>query len=88
MNKYKKSILTLKYQELQEIQSLDRKAIRTRYKELRRSGENTHGKGGGIGMYEIAKVSDSIEYNFMALNEDKYYFMMKSVVKSKKEKKV
>ena len=71
---------------LKEIQSLDRKGIRARYKELRRSGENTHGKGGGIGIYEIAKVSDSIEYNFMALNEDKYMFMMKSVVKNKKSK--
>jgi len=66
-----------------EIQSLDRKGIRARYKELRRSGENTHGKGGGIGFYEIAKVSNNIEYNFKAINDDKYYFTMKSVVKIK-----
>ena len=68
---------------LKEIESLDRKGIRTRYKELRRSGKNTHEKGGGIGLYEIAKVSDAIEYNFMSLNEDKYMFMMKSILKSK-----
>jgi len=66
-----------------EIQGLDKAGIKKRYRELRRSGENTHGKGGGIGMYEIAKVSDSIEYEFKAINEDKYYFTMSSIVKSK-----
>jgi hypothetical protein len=66
-----------------EIQSLDNQGIKKRYRELRRSGENTHGKGGGIGMYEIAKVSNNIEYSFEAINEDKYYFTMKSFVKKK-----
>ena len=66
-----------------EIQSLDKAGIRKRYRELRRSGENTHEKGAGFGMYEIAKMSDSIEYKFKAINEDKYTFMMKSVVKPK-----
>jgi hypothetical protein len=69
-----------------EIKSLDKAGIKKRYRELRRSGENTHGKGGGIGMYEIAKVSDEIIYQFEAINEDKYYFTMGSIVK-KKEKK-
>ena len=71
-----------------EIQGLDKQGIKKRYRELRKSGQNTHEKGGGIGMYEIAKVSDSIEYEFTAINEDKYYFMMKSFVKPKiREKK-
>ena len=70
-----------------EIQGLDRKGIRARYRELRRSGENTHQKGGGIGMYEIAKVSDSIEYSFTPINEDKFIFTMKSIVFAKKKKK-
>ena len=73
---------------LKEIQGLDRKGIRARYKELRKSGKHTHDKGGGIGMYEIAKVSDGIEYNFLPLNEDKYIFMMKSIVKDKKKKEI
>ncbi len=64
-----------------EIQSLDKKDIKKRYRELRKSGQNTHSKGGGIGMYEIAKVSDKIEYNFKSINNDKYYFTMKSIVK-------
>ena len=69
-----------------EIQSLDKAGIKKRYRELRKSGENTHGKGGGIGMYEIAKVSDTIEYKFKAINEDKYTFTMKSIVKKKERK--
>ena len=69
-----------------EIQGLDKAGIKKRYRELRRSGENTHGKGGGIGMYEIAKVSDEIIYQFEAINEVKYYFTMGSIVK-KKEKR-
>ncbi len=71
---------------LLEIKSLDKMGIKKRYRELRKSGQNTHEKGGGIGMYEIAKVSDSIEYEFKAINEDKYYFTMKSNVNIKKIK--
>ena len=69
-----------------EIQSLDKAGIKKRYKELRRSGENTHSNGGGIGMYEVAKISDNIEYKFKNINKDKYSFTIKSIVKIKKEK--
>ena len=67
-----------------EIQSLDKTEIKKRYRELRRSGKNTHKKGGGIGIYEIAKVSDSIKYEFTAVKKDKYTFSMSSIVKIKK----
>jgi hypothetical protein len=70
-----------------EIQGLDEAGIKKRYRELRKSGENTHQKGGGIGFYEIAKLCSSIEYEFVAINEDKYYFTMKSFVKSKTREK-
>lgn len=69
---------------LEEISKLDRTGVRERYKELRRSGENTHEKGGGIGMYEIAKISHKIEYTFDKINEEKYYFTMSSIVNTKK----
>jgi serine phosphatase RsbU (regulator of sigma subunit) len=65
---------------LLDIQSLDKQGIKKRYRELRKSGHSTHSKGGGIGIYEIAKVCDSIEYEFVAINEDRYYFIMKSIV--------
>ena len=48
-------------------------------------GENTHEKGAGMELYEIAKVSDSIEYEFNPINEDKYEFIMKSVVMPKRK---
>ncbi len=72
---------------LQEIQSLDKQALKKRYRELRKSGQNTHSKGGGIGMYEIAKVSDKIEYEFTPINKDKYTFMMKAIVLGKEDNK-
>ena len=68
---------------LQEIQSLDRAGIKKRYRELRKSGKNTHKQGGGIGLYEIAKVSDKILYEFHIINENKYRFVMKSIIYSK-----
>ena len=69
---------------LKEIVSLDKKGIKKRYRELRKSGKNTHHKGGGIGLYEIAKISDRIEYDFEYINEDKLYFTMKSIVFAKR----
>jgi len=71
---------------LLEIQSLDKDGIKKRYRELRKSGQNTHGKGGGIGFYEIAKKCDSIEYNFIKIQEDRYYFHIKTTILIKKEK--
>jgi len=69
-----------------EIQSLDREGIKQRYKELRRSGANSHGKGGGIGFYEISKRCNEVEYNFKKINETKFYFDFKAIVNTKKEK--
>jgi len=66
-----------------EIQSLDKESIKKCYRKLRKSGQHSHEKGGGIGMYEIAKRSDAVEYEFIAINEDKYYFRIKSIVKNK-----
>jgi hypothetical protein len=65
---------------LEEIRSLTRDELKKRYRELRRSGHNTHGKGGGIGFYEIAKKCDSIEYNFRKIKEDRYYFHIKTTI--------
>jgi hypothetical protein len=69
---------------LKEVQTLDRDGIKKRYRELRRSGKGTHSKGGGIGFYEIAKRCDKVDYEFMPINEDKYYFHIKTTIKTKK----
>ena len=71
---------------LLEVQSLDKDGIKKRYRELRRSGQNTHGKGGGIGFYEIAKKCDFIEYNFTKIKENRYYFHIKTTILTKKGK--
>ncbi len=72
---------------LKELQFLDKDGIKKRYRELRRSGQNTHGKGGGIGFYEIAKKCDSIEYKFKEINENKYYFHIKTKININKKEK-
>ena len=80
-----KNILSQKDKEkivpkLEEILSLDRQEIRKRYKELRRTGENAHTKGGGIGLYEIAKRCNTMEYYFEKINENKYIFSLSSII--------
>lgn len=59
---------------LEELLTMNRDEIKKRYRELRRSGKDSHGKGGGIGFYEIAKRSDEIKFEFKEINENKYYF--------------
>ena len=70
---------------LLEIKSLDEAEIKKRYRELRRSGENTHGKGGGIGLYEIAKLVKSIEYQFVEVDENTYTYEFTAQIASKKK---
>ena len=72
---------------LQEVTSLDKDAIKKRYRELRRSGRHTHDKGGGIGFYEIAKRCDEITYQFTKINEDRYYFHIKTKILVKTKEK-
>ena len=86
------NIITLKDKDkiepkLKEIQSLDKDGLKKRYRELRRSGKNTHEKGGGIGFYEIAKRCDNIKYNFKKINENKYYFHIKTMIYINKKEK-
>ena len=71
---------------LVEIKSLDKAGIKKRYRELRKSGQNTHTRGGGIGMYEIAKISDEIDFSFSPTDGDKLIFCMKSVIYKKVKK--
>jgi hypothetical protein len=69
---------------LKEIKSMTKDELKKRYRELRKSGKNTHQKGGGIGFYEIAKKCDAIDYDFEPINEDKYYFHINSTIKGDK----
>jgi len=71
---------------LDEIMTFTKDEIKKKYRELRKSGRDMHGKGGGgIGFYEIAKRSDEIEYSFKEINEDKFYFHFISKIKTQKD---
>lgn len=65
---------------LQELISLDKDTIKKRYRELRRSGKNTHLNGGGIGFFEIAKRCSDFQYEFKEINEDRFYFHIKTQI--------
>lgn len=69
---------------LDEIVTLDTEALKKRYRELRRSGRDSHEKGGGIGFYEIAKRCQRIEYDFLPVEQDRYAFQFKAVIAVKK----
>ena len=64
------------------IQSLDAKDIKEKHKELRRANQGNNDNK-YIGLYEIAKFSDSIEYKFKQINEDKYFFTIKSIINNR-----
>jgi hypothetical protein len=68
---------------LKEIQSLDRDGIKKRYRELRKSGHGTHSKGGGIGFFEIAKKCDKINFSFKKINDERFYFHIKTTTITK-----
>lgn len=71
-------------EKLLDILSLDKDGIKKRYKELRRSGRDTHSKGGGIGLYEVAKRCDKMEYEFKKINDSRYYYYLKTTIKLNK----
>lgn len=59
---------------IDEMNRLDEDEIKQRYRELRRSGSNSHAKGAGIGFYEIAKRASEIKYEFTDMGSNKYNF--------------
>ena len=65
---------------LQIIQQATKDEIKKLYREARRCGKDTHSKGGGIGFYEIAKKCSNIEYDFIPIVDNKYYFRFKAIV--------
>jgi hypothetical protein len=58
---------------LLEIKDLSQDEIKQLYKETRRNAKKTQ-KGSGLGFLEIAKKSKKIEFEFEALENDKFYF--------------
>jgi hypothetical protein len=74
-----KNIISIKDKEkiearLKHIETLSKDEIKKFYKETRRSGKNTHAKGGGLGFLEIAKKVSSFKFEFNDIGEEKLYF--------------
>ena len=69
---------------LAELQDMNNDEIKKRYRELRKSGRDTHEVGGGIGFYEIAKRCERLEYSFSRAENNKYFFNLKAIVPIKK----
>ncbi len=67
-----------------EISTLDKDGIKKKYRELRRSGKDAHGKGAGIGFYEIAKRCSSQDYEFIPLDNGMYNFHFEATINSTK----
>ncbi|RXJ65269.1 hypothetical protein CRV08_15585 [Halarcobacter ebronensis] len=71
---------------LEKIVDMSKEEIKKEYRLLRKSGKDSHGKGAGIGFYEIAKRSDGIKFEFNKITDEKYYFHFISKIKTNKEK--
>jgi len=72
-------------EKLKLIATLDQAGIKKKYRELRRSGKETHSKGGGLGFFEIAKRCESVDYTFVPLCEGKSFFRFKATIRQKKK---
>ncbi len=70
-------------EKLVEIKGLTIDELKKRYRELRKSGKNTHEKGGGIGFYEIAKRCDMFDYSFEAIENGRFLFQLKAYINKK-----
>jgi len=59
---------------LEFITSATQEQIKQRYKDVRRSGKNKHEKGGGLGLLEIAKKANKVEYTFEAVSTTNFKY--------------
>lgn len=85
-NAVSKQDMHLLDEKLQEIKSLDRDGIKKRYRELRRSGKDQHGKGAGIGFFEIAKRCTEFNYQLVPEDNDMYHFYFEATINSSNPK--
>ena len=66
---------------LDKIISLDKDGIKTYYKEVRRSGNDTHSEGAGLGFLEVAKKSNhKLKYEIKDIDEKLSYFEIEIVI--------
>ncbi len=64
---------------IEDVKNLDKDELKALYKERRKSGRDTHGRGGGLGFLEIQKkASAPIEYSFDKIDEQQLFFSLKA----------
>jgi len=70
---------------LKEVQALDKESLKNLYRELRKSSRGKHEKGAGIGFIEIARRCDAIEFTFSPIEENSYFFVIKTIIHNTQE---
>ena len=66
---------------IDSIKNLDKEELKALYKDHRKSGKNTHGRGGGLGFLEIQrKASKPLEYTFNKIDDDNLFFCVQAIV--------
>ncbi|MCJ8326683.1 MAG: SiaB family protein kinase [Campylobacterales bacterium] len=70
-------------EKLELLKTMTYDEVKKKYRELRRLGSGKHAQGAGIGFYEIAKRCDKLEYEFEYINENRYYFNLKTFILKK-----
>jgi hypothetical protein len=59
---------------LNKIVTMDDAELKQCYREIRRSGKESHEKGSGLGFYEVARKVETLEFSFEEIDPDRYYF--------------
>lgn len=69
---------------LEEIKKLSRKELMDLYVRKVKTGSIVKGKGGGVGLLEIARfASEPLEYTINDIDDNFSYFIMKAVIKGR-----
>lgn len=70
---------------IEELNKLDKKGIKTLYKETITNGKFSAKGGAGLGMIEMAKIADhKFEYSFSEVDGNYAYFLLRLVIKKVK----
>ena len=69
------------HEKIEKVNSMNKKELRVYYKELRKSGVDTHKRGAGLGFIEMAKKStEPIEFMFEDFNNKFTFFTLKVII--------
>ena len=79
-NPVRKSDVAVLKKRLTEINTLDKQGIKQKYKEIITNGEFSEKGGAGLGIVEMAKITDSqLDFSFSKMNDkfDNYRIILK-----------